>query len=294
MLTCMALIDRYKADSEVPCHRSQIASPNKIMAESKAWLVTGSSSGFGRSMTELLLKNGNRVIATLRRKEALYDLAEQYPSSQLLIVQTDVVKTSEVVAAFAKAKEVFGRVDVVFNNAGMAILGEMESMSDEDARQIFEVNFWGASNVTREAIRMFREVNKPIGGRLLQVSSSLGLRGRAAASYYAASKHALEGFSESLAQELDPAWNIQITIIEPGPFHPELPGSKFRQFMTSTVADGDTEKAVVVIEKLTHLDDPPLRIPLHRLAVRAGREKAKSLTETIDRYESWTENVYFG
>ncbi|KAG1848078.1 NAD(P)-binding protein [Suillus subalutaceus] len=282
------------------------------MAESKVWLVTGSSSGFGRSMTELLLKNGNRVVATLRRKEALSDLAEQYPSSQLLIVQTDVVKTSEVAAAFAKAKEVFGRIDVVFNNAGMAILGEMESMSDQDARQIFEVNFWGASNVTREAIRMFREVNKPIGGRLLQVSSSLGLRGRAATSYYAASKQALEGFSESIAQELEPAWNIQITIIEPGPFRtgmfkgnmqlvpqhpayadPELPGSKFRQWMTSTPADGDTEKAVAVIEKLTHLDDPPLRIPLHRLAVGAGREKAKSLTETIDRYESWTENVYF-
>ncbi|KAG1809700.1 NAD(P)-binding protein [Suillus subaureus] len=274
--------------------------------------VTGSSSGFGRSMTELLLKNGNRVVATLRRKEALSDLAERYPSSQLLIVQTDVVKTSEVAAAFAKAKEAFGRIDVVFNNAGMAILGEMECMSDQDARQVFEVNFWGASNVTREAIRMFREVNKPIGGRLLQVSSSLGLRGRAAASYYAASKHALEGFSESLAEELDPAWNIQITIIEPGPFRtgmfggnmelvpqhsayadPELPGSKFRQYMTSTLADGDTEKAVVVIEKLTHLDDPPLRIPLHRIAVRAGREKAKSLTEIIDRYESWTENVYF-
>jgi hypothetical protein len=63
--------------------------------------------------------------------------------------------------------------------------------------------------------------------------------------------------------------------------------------MTSTVADGDTEKAVVVIEKLTHLDDPPLRIPLHRLAVRAGREKVKSLAEIMDSYESWSENVYF-
>ncbi|KAG1730273.1 NAD(P)-binding protein [Suillus paluster] len=282
------------------------------MAESKVWLVTGSSSGFGRSMTELLLKNGNRVVATLRRREALSDLAKHYPASQLLIVQTDVVKRLEVAAAFAKAKEVFGRVDVVFNNAGTAVIGEMESLSDEDARQILEVNFWGASNVTREAIRMFREVNKPAGGRLLQVSSALGLRGRAAASYYAASKHALEGFSESIAQELDSAWNIQVTIIEPGPFrtmmfkdnmqlvpqhpayaNPELPGSKFRQFMTSTLADGDTEKAVVVIEKLTHLDEAPLRFPLHKLAVRAGREKGKSLIETMDRYESWTENVYF-
>ncbi|KAG2365232.1 NAD(P)-binding protein [Suillus spraguei] len=282
------------------------------MAELKVWLVTGSSSGFGRSMTELLLKNGNRVVATLRRKEAISDLAEQYPSSQLLIVQTDVVKASEVAAAFAKAKEVFGRVDVVFNNAGIAIFGETESLSDQDARQIFEVNFWGSSNVTREAIRMFREMNNPIGGRLLQVSSLVGLHGRAGASYYSASKHALEGFSESLAQELDPAWNIQITIIEPGPFRtpifkdnmqvvpqhpayadPELPGSKFRRFVTSGLADGDTDKAVVVIEKLTHLDDPPLRFPLHRNAVASGREKAKSLTETIDKYESWSENVYF-
>src|SRR5205807_9214786 len=127
------------------------------------------------------------VVATLRRTEVLSDLAEQYPSSQLLIVQVDVTKRSEVVAAFAKAEEVFGRVDVVFNNAGMIIIGEMESLSDEEARQVFEVNFWGASNVTREAIRMFREVNKPTGGRLLQVSSTLGLSGRAAVSYYAAS-----------------------------------------------------------------------------------------------------------
>ncbi|KAG0697671.1 NAD(P)-binding protein [Suillus ampliporus] len=282
------------------------------MAESKVWLVTGSSSGFGRSMTELLLKDGNRVIATLRCKEALSDLAKQYPSSQLLIVQMDVVNSPEVAAAFAKAREVFGRVDVVFNNAGALIIGEMETLSDEEARRIFEVNFWGASNVTREAIRMFREVNKPIGGRLLQVSSALGLIGRPAMSYYAASKHALEGFSEGVAQELDPAWNIKVTIIEPGPFrtrmftdnmhpspqhpaydNPELAGSKFRQWVTSTLPDGDTEKAVVVIEKLTRLDEPPLRLPLHRGTIKAGREKAKSLIDTMDRYESWSENIYF-
>ncbi|KAG0697674.1 NAD(P)-binding protein [Suillus ampliporus] len=301
------------------------------MAESKVWLgkssisadretrineaiqVTGSSSGFGRSMTELLLKNGNRVIATLRRKEALSDLAEQYPSSQLLIVQMDVVNSSEVTAAFAKAKDVFGRVDVVFNNAGIAIIGEMESMSDEEARKTFEVNFWGASNVTREAVRMFREVNKPVGGRLLQVSSMLGLIGRPAISYYAASKHALEGFSENIAQELDPAWNIQITIIEPGSFrtrvfrddavppsaqhpayaNPELACSKFREWAASNVGDGDPEKAAAVIEKLTHLDEAPMRFPLHRFAIRGGRAKASSLTETMDKYESWSENVYF-
>ncbi|KAG1725519.1 NAD(P)-binding protein [Suillus lakei] len=280
------------------------------MTESKVWLVTGSSSGFGRSMTKLLLNNGNKVVATLRRKEALSELAELYPSSQLLIVQMDVVKSSEVAAAFAKAKEVFGRVDVVFNNAGMTIIGEMESLSDEEARRIVEVNFWGASNVTREAIRMFREVNRPIGGRLLQVSSLLGLAGRPAMSYYSASKHALEGFSESIAQELDPAWDIQvesdyaqceiqanacqITIIEPASsiYQPRLPGSKFREWASRNAGDGDPDKAVVVMEKLIHLDEAPMRLPLHRFALSVGRAKAASLIETVDKYESWSEDVY--
>ncbi|KAG0691659.1 NAD(P)-binding protein [Suillus ampliporus] len=246
------------------------------MAESK---VTGSSSGFGRSMAELLLKDGNRVIATLRRKEALSDLAKQYPSSQLLIVQMDVVNSSEVAAAFAKAREVFGVV---------AFIGEMETLSDEEARRIFE------------AIRMFE--------KLLQVSSALGLIGRPAITIVVAHTDfpALEGFSEGVAQELDPAWNIKVTIIEPGPFrtrmftdnmhpspqhpaydNPELAGSKFPP------VDGDTEKAVVVIEKLTRLDEPPLRLPLHRGTIKAGREKAKSLIDTMDRYESWSENIYF-
>ncbi|KAG1720814.1 hypothetical protein EDB19DRAFT_539188 [Suillus lakei] len=160
---------------------------------------------------------------------------------------------------------------------------------------------------------MFREVNRPIGGRLLQVSSLLGLAGRPAMSYYSASKHALEGFSESIAQELDPAWNIQITIIEPGPFrtrgltgddavqpsiqhpaytNPDLPGSKFREWASRNAGDGDPDKAVVVMEKLTHLDEAPMRLPLHRFALSVGRAKAASLIETVDKYESWSEDVY--
>jgi len=87
--------------------------------------------------------------------------------------------------------------------------------------------------------------------------------------------------------------NMQVTPQHPAYSNPELASSKFREWATSTVADGDTKKAVELIEKLTHLDEVPLRLPLHRNAVRAGRDKAKSLAETMDRYESWTENVYF-
>ncbi|KAG1786168.1 uncharacterized protein HD556DRAFT_1507986 [Suillus plorans] len=276
------------------------------MADTKVWFITGASSGFGRSMTELLLNKGDKVIATLRNPDALSDLSAQFSSSQLLVIQLDVTNSAGVSAAFAKAKEAFGRIDVVFNNAGQSVMGELESASEEEARAMFEVNFWGAMHVSKEAVKFFREMNKPIGGRLLQVSSRLGLVGGAAAAFYT-----LEGLSESLAKELDPAWNIKVTIIEPGPFrtkifkdnlrlapqhpaydNPSLPGSQYRQFVALGNIDGDADKAVVAIEKLTHLDDVPMRLPLHRRVVVGAREKIKSLTEEVDKFESWSEDLY--
>ncbi|KAG1728899.1 hypothetical protein EDB19DRAFT_1642247 [Suillus lakei] len=279
--------------------------------------VTGASSGFGRSMTELLLNKGDKVIATLRQLDALSDLSAQFPSSQLLVIQLDVTNSAGVAAAFVRAKEIFGRVDVVFNNAGQCVMGEMESVSEEEARQMFEVNFWGAMYVSKEAVKFFREVNKPIGGRLLQVSSRLGLVGGPASAFYSASGDAhqnylaLEGLSESLANELDPAWNIEVTIIEPGPFrtkifkenqrvavqhpayaNPGLPASQVRQFIALNRIDGDADKAAVAIEKLTHLDEVPMRLPLHRKVVVSTRDKVKSLTEDVDNFESWSEDLY--
>ncbi|KAG2343360.1 NAD(P)-binding protein [Suillus weaverae] len=281
------------------------------MADTKVWFITGASSGFGRSMTELLLNKGNKVIATLRQPDALSDLSAQFPSSQLLVIPLDVTNSAGVSAAFAKAKEAFGRIDVVFNNAGQCVLGEVESVSEEEGRQMFDVNFWGAMYVSKEAVKFFREVNKPIGGRLLQVSSRLGLVGEPTTAFYSASKFALEGLSESLAKELDPAWNIKVTIIEPGPFRtkifkenqrltsqhpayasPGLPSSRFRQFITSGNIDGDADKAVVAIEKLTHLDDVPTRLPLHRKVVASTRDKIKILAEDVGNFESWSDDLY--
>lgn len=149
--------------------------------------VTGASSGFGRAMTEHLLQIGNKVVATLRKPEALADLTARYPPTQLLLLAVDVTNAADITTAFAKAEEVFGRIDVVFNNAGVMLAGEVESTEEADARNLFDVNFWGAASVTKEAVRFFREVNKPIGGRLLQVSSRLGLVGNAVCGFYSAS-----------------------------------------------------------------------------------------------------------
>ncbi|KAG2337284.1 hypothetical protein BDR05DRAFT_970431 [Suillus weaverae] len=101
------------------------------------------------------MKNGNRVVATLRRKEALS--AEQCRSSQSLIVQIDVLKSLQLTAAFTKAKELFGSIDAVFNNTGIAIITEMESLSYEEVHKVFEANSWDASNVTRRQFRCSRK-----------------------------------------------------------------------------------------------------------------------------------------
>ncbi|KAG9315283.1 NAD(P)-binding protein [Chiua virens] len=170
--------------------------------------VTGCSSGFGLCITKHALQKGDKVVATLRKPEILSDLAERYPKT-LLVLRVDVTKPMEVTAAFAASGEKFGRIDVVVNNAGYSILAEVEGTTDSDARALFDVNFWGASYVSREAVRFFREENKPVGGRLLQMSSLVGIQSQLGMTYYSASKFALEGFSEGLADELHPDWNIK-------------------------------------------------------------------------------------
>ena len=140
-------------------------------------------------MARVALTNGERVVATLRKPEVLNDFAAQYTSEQLLVLRLDVSKPDEIKAAFAKAKEAFGRIDVVFNNAGYAVAGELEGVPDKSARMMFEVNFWGAAHVSQEAVRFFREENKPQGGRLIQNSAGVGLVTMPTFGYYTATKH---------------------------------------------------------------------------------------------------------
>ena len=140
-------------------------------------------------MVELLLKKGEIVVATARRPEVLDDIKAQHPASQFITVKLDVDKTQDITDAFAQAKKAFGRVDVVFNNAGWGAVGETEAHPEEEARKIFDTNFWGSTNVSREAVRFFREENKPAGGLLIVNSSMSGIRSVPGLAYYSASKH---------------------------------------------------------------------------------------------------------
>ncbi|KAI0636946.1 NAD-P-binding protein [Trametes polyzona] len=292
------------------------------MSAPRVWLITGSSSGFGRETVIQALESGDKVVATLRKPAALADLAQKYPADRLRLVKLDVTVPAEIDAAFAAAKAAFGRVDVVFNNAGYVAVGENEAVPDDVARPLFEVNFWGAVHVSQRAMRFFREENRPQGGLLLQNSAMVGLAGVPVIGFYSATKHALEGFSESLAKELDPAWNIKVSIIEPGAFktsvfnldtsmvlvpqhpayaNPALPVYNFRgAFLkgagqqADTPADfapADASLAVAKIIEFSKLASPPLHFPLGKDSIGLIREKIKTLTEEIDQYESWSENL---
>jgi NAD(P)-dependent dehydrogenase (short-subunit alcohol dehydrogenase family) len=148
--------------------------------------VTGTSSGIGRAVTEAALERGDIVVATARKPETLSDLKSTYPASRLLILKLDVLKDEDVKAAFVTASEHFKRIDVVYSNSGYGLLGEFEFTPEEKARAMFDVNVWGAGKVSREAIRVFRDVNKPMGGQLITASSSATLFGAPGLAWYTA------------------------------------------------------------------------------------------------------------
>ena len=151
--------------------------------------VTGTSSGIGRAVTEVLLEKGEIVVATARRPNTLDDLVQKYSTDRLLPLQLDITQSEEIEAAFLRTMEAFGRIDVVLNNAGCASLGEVEALDESQGRAVMETNFWGTLRVSKEAVRFFRESNPSgLGGRLLQMSSYLGLTAGPGVGYYAASK----------------------------------------------------------------------------------------------------------
>lgn len=117
---------------------------------SRVWFVTGTSSGLGKALVEVILRSGERVVATCRNPTVLSYLQDKYPASQLLVQKLDVTDSAQIKSAFAASVEHFGRVDVVVNNAGYAVFGEIEGIPEEDAKRQFDVQFWGPVNVTKE------------------------------------------------------------------------------------------------------------------------------------------------
>ncbi|KAI0775584.1 NAD-P-binding protein [Trametes elegans] len=273
----------------------------------RVWLITGTSTGLGSSLAEIALEKGDKVVATARNPAALDSLVAKFPKERLLTVKVDVTVPEDITAAFERAKEVFGRLDVVVNNAGYSDLGEVESMDLARARLNVDTNFWGTVIGTREAIKFFREVNPPgVGGRIIQVSSMLGIFAQPVVTFYCATKFAINGFTEGISQELDPAWNIKLTCFAPGytasagyqkaswsephPAYtnPELPSNQMRAHFGNFVPPGDTRKVMQRCYELSLLEDPPLYLPIGDDALGRVKQKIELYQETLEKYASWT------
>jgi len=175
------------------------------------WFITGTSSGFGRLLTERLLARGDRVAATLRTPAALDDLREQH-GDRLWVERLDVTDPAAVRAVVDRAFADLGTVDVVVNNAGYGVFASVEEASDEQVERVVATNLLGSIHVVRAALPHLRGQG---GGRVLQVSTAGGQTTYPGFGYYHASKWGVEGFAQTLAAEVAP-FGITVTIVEPG------------------------------------------------------------------------------
>src|SRR3954449_11286695 len=185
----------------------------------KIWFITGTSRGFGREWAIAALERGDKVAATARDTATLADLAEKYGDA-LLPLQLDVTDRDADFAAVKQAHDHFGRLDIVVNNAGYGHFGFIEELTEAEARAQIETNVFGALWVTQAALPFLRAQRS---GHIIQVSSIGGITAFQNVGIYHASKWALEGFSQALAQEVAP-FGIHVTLIEPGGFATDWAG----------------------------------------------------------------------
>lgn len=204
----------------------------------KTWFITGTSKGFGREWAIAALERGDRVAATARNTDTLKDLVEQYGEA-ILPIELDVNDRAADFAAVQQAHEKFGSLDIVINNAGYGQFGMIEELSEEDARAQIETNVFGALWVTQAALPFMREQGS---GHILQVSSIGGISAFPNVGAYHASKWALEGFSQALAQEVED-FGIHVTLIEPGGFSTDWSGPSAKKSTDIAAYDPVREKA---------------------------------------------------
>jgi NAD(P)-dependent dehydrogenase (short-subunit alcohol dehydrogenase family) len=269
------------------------------MDTSPVWFITGASSGFGKAFTEYALGQGYRVVATARKRESIGALADRHPN-HALILQMDVNDRLQIDNAVHQAIDRFGSVDVLINNAGYGVVGAVEETPEDELRALIETNFFGAVAVTRALLPHLRRQRS---GAIVNISSLGGQLSIAGFGAYSASKFALEGLSEALAQELNPL-GIKVLIVEPGQFRTNLAGAGMRympeidayaesagptrQFAHSSNGTqfGDPHKAARAIDIALRDPNTPLRLQLGKDAVDMIRAHAESLLADLKQWEA--------
>ena len=199
------------------------------------WFITGCSSGFGRALAQRIIQRGWRAIVTSRDVSQVADLASS-AGDRALALALDVTKPRQVEAAVKAAKDKFGRIDVLVNNAGYGYQSTAEEGDESEIRAQFDTNVFGLFALTRAVLPIMRVQRS---GNIINISSIAGLVGFPGSGYYAASKHAIEGWSDSLRAEVAPL-GIGVACVEPGPFRTDWAGRSLRQTRNRIEAYAET------------------------------------------------------
>jgi len=265
----------------------------------KVFLITGTSTGFGKDYVEICLEKGQHVIATARNSSKLSFKGGD--DSNLICVDLDVTDKKSIDSAFAAGLKKWSRIDVVVNNAGYGLAGPFETLDDSQIRTQMEINFFGLLDVTRKAMETMRD-QQPSGGLIQQVTSIGGQRGVPTFSIYCASKWAVEGFTEAISQEVKPEWGIKFTCIEPGGFRTDWSGrsmafgtvnhpaydhidAKANAEARNGTQAGDPRKGAQAFYDLAVMKDPPLRCVVGTDAYAGINDKLKKYKESVEKYK---------
>ena len=273
----------------------------------KTWLVTGCSTGLGRSLAKAVLQKGDNVVVTARDTKKLEEFEKDFPRTAL-IVRLDVTDLPSVTEAVRAAKERFGGIDVLVNNAGYGYRAAVEEGNPEDTKHLFATNFWGPVNLIKAVLPDMRARKS---GAVINVSSIAALRTAPGSGYYAASKRALEGMTEGLYLETAPL-GIKVMIVEPGAFRTDFAGRSLAQSKTA-IADyagtagtrriendkthgtqpGDPDKGARLIIEAIEAEDAPLRLLLGSDAVRAADTVLESHKSEYDKWREFSRRSDF-
>jgi NAD(P)-dependent dehydrogenase (short-subunit alcohol dehydrogenase family) len=272
---------------------------------SKVWLITGANSGFGLVLAEAAVAEGDVVVATARRPEALADLVAAHPD-QVEAVRLDVTDLAAIDAVVADVTARHGRIDVLVNNAGRTHVGAAEETTDAELRSLFEVHLFGPAALVRAVLPSMRRRRS---GAIVQLSSMGGQMSFAGFSAYSATKFALEGLSEALLDEVAPL-GIKVLVVEPGAFRTGLMGNRSASAEIDDYADtvgrtramaeagdgtqpGDPAKAAAVILAALAAENTPLHLPLGNDGVEAVLGHLDAVRAEVTAWEKAARDTTF-
>lgn len=273
---------------------------------SKTWFITGANRGFGQEIARTALQAGDRVVATARQPEQIR-AALSGDEDQLLAVHLDVTDPASIQAAVGAAVDRFGRIDVLINNAGYGQLGVFEEITPEQIERQFATNVFGVFDVTRAVLPTLRRQRS---GHIVTIASISGIVGGAGSTIYGASKFAVTGWSEGLAEELQP-FGIRVTVVHPGMFRTDFLDPSSVSHGAQSIEDyragaddrrawldrmnhaqlGDPARFGPAIAHLVALADPPVRVGLGSDAIAAFTERADQLTGSVTEYGELTRST---